>query len=136
MSALSAYIAADPTLAAFAAAGSDEAIAKEMNSRTIVGYTPTEVGAGTILEVLGIASGNTLLDTIKATPDFRHVWVLIEQGRLRLDSPVTLGALEMLVGANVITVAEATALKAKAQVQVPVFGTTVSHSDVATALRG
>lgn len=134
--ALKTYILGDPELAAYAADGADESIAQAMNARTQVGYAPTEVGVGTILEVLGIASGNTLLDAIKNTPDFRHVWPLIEQGRLRLDSPVTLAALDSLAAATVITAAEADALKARAQVPVPVFGVTVGNLDVAKALRG
>ncbi len=73
-----------------------QAIAEAMS----VGRTkkiPTEVGNGTILEVLGLSMGNALLDVINTVPDFRYVKPLVEQGRLRLDSPLTEVALGSLV---------------------------------------
>lgn len=134
--ALKAYILAEPAFAQWVTDGTDSLIAIEINKRTVPGYKETEIGVGTILETIGLAAGNALLDAIKATPDFRHVWPLIEQGRLRLDSPVTFGALDQLVAANVITQANADTLKAVAAEAKPLFGQTIHHSDVAQALRG
>ena len=134
--ALKTYIEADPAFANDITIGSDEGIAQKINARSVVGYVETEVGVGTILETLGLASGNALLDAIKSTPNFRHVWPLIEQGRLRLDSPVTQGALDQLAAGGVISVAEAIVLKAKAQKNLPILGQNISHNDVAKALRG
>ena len=134
--ALKTYILAEPAYAQWIEDGIDTLIAKDINTHTTEAYKATEVGVGTILETIGIASGNALLDAIKNTPDFRHVWPLIEQGRLRLDSPVTLGALDVLVGAGVITAAEGAALKAVAKEDKPLFGQTIHHLDVAKALRG
>ncbi len=134
--ALKTYIEGDADFAQWIADGCDGLIAKAINARTTTGYKETEIGIGLILETIGVSSGNNLLDAIKATPDFRYVWPLLEQGRLRLDSPVTLGALDMLVGGNVITQAESDALKALAQQEVPVLGYTITHGDVAKALRG
>jgi hypothetical protein len=134
--ALKTYILSDLILAAFAADGADESIAQAMNSRVAPTYVATEVGVGAILETIGLTAGNALLDAVKMAPDFRHVWPLIEQGRLRLDSPVTLAALDQLVTATVISQANADALKAVASESKPLFGQTISHNDVAIALRG
>lgn len=57
-----------------------------------------EIGNGTILEVLGIATGNALLDVLLSSDvesPYRHVKPLIEQGRLLIGSTLvqaTLGA--------------------------------------------
>lgn len=80
---------------------------------------PTECGAGTILEVLGITAGNALLDVIYNMPEFRYVKPLVEQGRLRLDSPLTIASLQALVG-TVLTQAQADALKARAELPDPI----------------
>ena len=134
--ALKAYIEGDAEFTQWITDGCDGLIAKAINARVMVGYKETEIGIGLILQTIGVASGNALLDAIKATPDFRYVWPLLEQGRLRLDSPVTLGALDQLVGGGVITQAESDALKALAQKEVPALGYTITHGDVAKALRG
>jgi hypothetical protein len=64
-------------------------IAAVINARTRTRPMPTEVGTGTILEVLGLNVGNALLDVIYNDPRFRYVKPLVEQGRLRLDLPLT-----------------------------------------------
>lgn len=51
-----------------------------------------------------------MLDAIKTTPEFRHVWPMIEQGRLDLSSPLVEEALSSLVSAEVITIEEKLAL--------------------------
>ena len=91
-----------------------QAIADKL-SEGLTKTVPTEVGNGTILEVLGLATGNALLDVITGNADFRHVKPLIEQGRLRLDSPLTTMALTSLVGI-VITEAQKDALLARCRV--------------------
>ncbi len=91
--------------------------------RTIA--VPTEVGNGTILEVLGFSIGNTLLDAIKTIPEFRHVVPLVEQGRLRLDSPATINALQSLVPA-ILTQEQANAMKARAYKADPISPAAVS----------
>jgi len=80
--------------------------------------TPTEIGNGTIIETIGLTAGNALLDLINAAPDFRHVKPLLEQGRLRVDSPLVRATLASLVPA-VITDAQAGALMALAEVPDP-----------------
>lgn len=67
----------------------------------------TEIGYGTILEVIGIAAGNQLIDFIKGNPELRHVVPLLEQGRLRIGSPVTQEAVQSFVGAAAVTQANA-----------------------------
>lgn len=66
----------------------------------------TEIGVGLILETIGLESGNALLDAIKTTPEFRHVWPMIEQGRLYLSSPLVELGLDALVQSEVISSSE------------------------------
>lgn len=91
---------------------------------------PTEAGNGTILETLGIAAGNKLLDVIYNVPDFRYVKPLVEQGRLRLDTALVQATLDSLVP-SVITQAQADALKARCMVPDP-----VSPQQCSAALEG
>lgn len=70
----------------------------------------TEIGTGLILETIGLEAGNALLDAIKATPDFRHVYPLLEQGRLDLSSPLVEMALTGFVQAGVISTSDMDAL--------------------------
>lgn len=91
---------------------------------------PTEVGNGTVLEVLGLTVGNALLDVINSAPDFRHVKPLLEQGRLRLDSPMTQSALASLVPA-VLTAQHVSDLVARCTQPDP-----VTHPQVSAALEG
>ncbi|MFC5548190.1 hypothetical protein [Massilia aerilata] len=70
----------------------------------------TEVGNGTILATIGIDAGNSLLDHIGSDPSMRHVKPLLEQGRLKVGSPVAQGAIRAFATANVITQSQADAL--------------------------
>lgn len=111
-------IEASPDLLALATQGDTQAIAGALS----VGRTktvPTEVGNGAVLEVLGFATGNALLDVLYSAPDFRHVKPLLEQGRLRLDSPMAAVALGSLVPA-VLTAEHVAALLSRAKVADPV----------------
>lgn len=69
-----------------------------------------EIGYGTILEVIGVAAGNQLIDFIQAQPDMRHVRPLLEQGRLRIGSQLVQQSLQSFVGAGAVTQANADAL--------------------------
>lgn len=91
----------------------------------------TEIGNGTILAELGIAAGNQLLDAIYATPDFKYVVPLLEQGRLDISSSVTQGALDMLVLGGALAQADADKLKSLAQRPDP-----VSSQEVSKAMEG
>jgi hypothetical protein len=68
-----------------------------------------EIGNGTILESIGLAAGNTLLDVINTAPDFRHVKPLVEQGRLVVGSALVQATVQSLAG-TVLTQAQADAL--------------------------
>lgn len=69
-----------------------------------------EIGNGTILETLGLAAGNAFLDVINTVPDFRHVKPLVEQGRLVVGSPLVQATVQSMVGAGILTQAQADAL--------------------------
>lgn len=77
------------------------AIAVELSTRETQ-KVPFEIGIGLIFETLGLESGNSLLDAIQETVEFRHVYPLLAQGRLDLSSPLVEAALDMLVQAEVI----------------------------------
>jgi len=79
-----------------------QAIAVELSTRD-THKVPFEIGIGLILNTIGLDAGNALLDAIKATASFRHVYPLLEQGRLDLSSPLVEVALDALVQAEVIS---------------------------------
>lgn len=91
---------------------------------------PTEIGNGAILETIGLATGNKLLDLISSAPDFRHVKPLLEQGRLRVDSSLVRATLDSLAP-TLLTQGEVNALKALAERPDP-----ISPQQVAQALEG
>lgn len=110
-----AAIAADPALQAMQADGNCEGIARALTAALPPVALPAEVGVGTVLEVLGLAAGNALLDVLRdPSGDFRHVAPLLEQGRLRLDLPMTAQVLGFLVPA-VLTAAQRDGLLARVQ---------------------
>lgn len=88
----------------------------------------TEVGHGTILEKLGLETGNNLLDAIYSTPAFRHVKPLLEQGRLDVSSPLVRGAMDSFAAAGVISTAEAEAMKVLAERPDPVTSQQVTQA--------
>jgi hypothetical protein len=122
-------IAASPELQALAAARNDAAIASALSAGRMR-LVPTEIGVGTVLEILGLSVGNALIDAINATPDFRHIRPLLEQGRLRLDASLVQATLQSLVPA-LLTQAQATALSNYARRPDP-----VPVSAVSAALNG
>ena len=120
------------------AAGSTQAISDILS----VGRTravPTEAGNGTVLEVLGLAVGNALLDVLLSTnpaSPYRHVRPLLEQGRLRLDLAPAQMALGSLIGVEIaagvtLTAEHVGALIARTRVADP-----ITHTQVGAALTG
>ena len=112
-----AAIAADPALQALVP--DTQAIADALS----VGRTRwkhTEIGVGTVIEVLGLAVANPVLDALYAAPDYRHVKPLLDQGRLRLDSVAQVGMLQPLVTGGLLTQAQLDALVARAKEPAPV----------------
>ena len=112
-----AAIAADPALQALVP--DSQAIADALS----VGRTRwkhTEIGVGTIIEVLGLAAANPVLDALYASPDYRHVKPLLDQGRLRLDVVGQAGMLQPLVTGGLLTQAQLDALIARAKEADPV----------------
>lgn len=94
--------------AALIASGDTQAIADTLN----VGRkrpNKREIGNGSILEAIGLAGGNALLDVINTVPDFRHVKPMVEQGRLLIGSPLVQATVQSLVG-TVLTQGQADAL--------------------------
>lgn len=112
-----AAIAADPALQALVP--DSQAIADALS----VGRTRwkhTEIGVGTIIEALGLAAANPVLDALYASPDYRHVKPLLDQGRLRLDVVAQAGMLQPLVTGGLLTQAQLDALIARAKEAAPV----------------
>jgi hypothetical protein len=71
-----------------------------------------EIGHGSILETVGLTTGNQILDAITATPSYKYVKPLLEQGRLIASSPLVASAVDSLVTAGLLTQDQGTALKA------------------------
>ena len=112
-----AAIAADPALQALVP--DTVALAAALSvGRTR--YVETQIGAGTIIEVLGLAVANPVLDALYAAPDYRHVKPLLDQGRLRLDAVAKAGMLQPLVTSELLTQAQLDALVARAKEPAPV----------------
>lgn len=112
-----AAIAADPALQALVP--DSQAIADALSAgRTR--WKHTEIGVGTIIEVLGLAAANPVLDALYASPDYRHVKPLLDQGRLRLDVVAQAGMLQPLVTGGLLTQAQLDALIARAKEPAPV----------------
>ena len=112
-----AAIAANPDLQALVP--DTQAIADALS----VGRTRwkhTEIGVGSIIEVLGISAANPVLDALYAAPDYRHVKPLLDQGRLRLDVVAQAGMLQPLVTGELLTQAQLDALIARAKEPAPV----------------
>ena len=112
-----AAIVADPALQALVP--DTQAIADALS----VGrarWKHTEIGVGTIIEVLGLAVANPVLDALYAAPDYRHVKPLLDQGRLRLDAVAQAGMLQPLVTSGLLTQAQLDALIARAKEPAPV----------------
>lgn len=87
----------------------DESLIAAALNATRTRANKREIGNGTILEVLGLAAGNALLDVINTVPDFRHVKPLVEQGRLMVGSALVQATVQSLVPA-VLTQPQADAL--------------------------
>ena len=112
-----AAIAADPALQALVP--DTVALATALSvGRTR--YVETNIGVGTIIEVLGLAAANPVLDALYAAPDYRHVKPLLDQGRLRLDVVAQAGMLQPLVTGGLLTQAQLDALIARAKEPAPV----------------
>ena len=83
-------------------------------------YVETQIGVGSIIEVLGLAAANPVLDALYASPDYRHVKPLLDQGRLRLDVVAQAGMLQPLVTGGLLTQVQLDALVARAKEPAPV----------------
>lgn len=106
----------------------EAAISEAIGSRTR--FNLNEIGNGMIIDTIGIAAGNALLDVISNTPDFRYVKPLVEQGRLRIGSVLVQETLQSMVP-SVITQEHADKIKA-----LGIDSYFVSVYDIANALEG
>lgn len=111
-------------------ASRDEAAISRILSVGRVRANRREIGNGSILETLGIAAGNTLLDVINENVDFRYVKPLVNQGRLMIGSALVQATVQSMVPA-VLTQAQADALCA-----LGFEDDIVSVYDIARALEG
>lgn len=121
----------NPTLLALAKSSPGEAAIALSTER--VEWVPTEIGTGTVIDTLGIQAGNAVLDVIKNAPDYRYVWALIEQGRLRLDWQSTRDNIAVLVGMGIMTQEQADLLLNRARSNV---NESVSWIDVMNVAEG
>ena len=112
-----AAIAADPALQALVP--DTQAIAAALSAGRMR-YVETQIGVGTIIETLGLAAANPVLDALYASPDYRPVKPLLDQGRLRLDAVAQAGMLQPLVTGGLLTQAQLDALVARAKEPAPV----------------
>lgn len=112
-----AAIAADPALQALVP---DSQVIADALSVGRTRWKHTDIGVGTIIEVLGLAAANPVLDALYASPDYRHVKPLLEQGRLRLDVVAQAGMLQPLVAGGLLTQVQLDALVARAKEPDPV----------------
>lgn len=78
----------------------------------IVSWQPTEIGIGTVLDVLGPTAGAALLDALSASADPVMKWgmKIIESSRLDLSKPTARGQLDALVAAGALTAAQRDAM--------------------------
>ena len=112
-----AAIAADPALQALVPDA--VAIAAALSAgRTR--WKHTDIGVGTIIEVVGLAAANPVLDALYASPDYRHVKPLLDQGRLRLDVVAQAEMLQPLVTGGLLTQVQLDALVTRAKEPAPV----------------
>ena len=88
-----------------------------------------EVGNGTVIATIGFEAGNTLLDHISSELSMRYVKPLLDQGRLRVGSPVAQAAIRSFADAGVINTVDADRLCALGLESDP-----LSRHDVAEAL--
>lgn len=74
-----------------------------------------EIGNGYILEILGIETGNIILDILldeSPTSDFRHTKPLIQQGRLLINSETVQRVIDTFVQMGKLTQEQSDNLKA------------------------
>lgn len=93
-------ILANPACDAARAVRDCHAIADLMPARLVPNMR--EIGTGSIIETIGLDAGNALLDLLMSdspTSPYRHVKVLLEQGRLQIGSPLARLTVQSLVGA-------------------------------------
>lgn len=108
MTSLRDQVHADPRCVAALTAKDCTELARLMSVGRVRANT-REIGNGTILEVLGLGTGNQVLDLINGNADYRYVKPLIEQGRLLIGSPLAQDTVQSLVPA-VLTQQQADAL--------------------------
>ena len=88
----------------------------------------TEIGIGTILDVMGLAAGNAFLDFVFTNNDFRYVKEVITDSKLDLALESVRTQIDLLVAGGVIPQEPATALK-----NLAVTEDKISSYDVASA---
>jgi hypothetical protein len=114
-------------------ARNDAAVATYLSGLRPKKLAPTEIGNGSILDTMGLAVGNALLDAIHGNASYKYVVTLLDQGRLRLDSALVQGTLTAMVGqplSTAMTLAQPSvdALNALALVADPVTTNQISDA--------
>jgi hypothetical protein len=123
-----ARVQSDPALAA-AYANRELDMLAALLSEGRTRFNGATIGNGIILDVLGMEKGTAVLDMIHATPAYKYVITLLDQGRAEPRTTAFQDALAALVAGQAITQDEASKLLATAQEPDP-----VTRMDVKDAL--
>lgn len=90
--------------------------------------SPAEIGNGTILETLGKAKGNVVLDLVYGDPSNKYIVPLLEQGRLKAGANDFQEAVGQLLLLGVLSQTEADALCALGKEPDPVSQDAVTRA--------
>ena len=103
----------DPTIVA----SKNEAAIAEAFSVGRTKLVKTEIGIGTVLDVMGLAAGNAFLEFIFTNNDFRYVKEIVKEGKLDLALSSVRTHIDTLVAGGVIPTDAAENLKNLAVVE-------------------
>lgn len=83
-------------------------------------HSGVKLGKGLVIQTIGLASANQVLDVIDSAPDYRHVKHLLERGEMDSWDPSLVNAINLLKIGGLLTEAQATALIALGKMPDPV----------------
>ena len=93
----------------------ESAIAKAYSATLPNARKKTEIGVGTILDVMGLDNGNAFLDVIFTVPTFRYIKMVIEKGELDVSLDSVRNQIDQMVAGSVMSAEAGAALKARGE---------------------